>query len=292
MELPSARLLDVPFLAPTSHSTPWHAWPGEHRARLDDRWLSLAFPGDVESLVPSRLSNVYGFCVQNQVLLFGHILGLLLSLLEVVLDNLLLLILLLLNAFLLDNHCSVICFEDLILKTFLEGFALEDVLTFLLGQLGNAFEHDLPLTFLLLLVLQADEFTLLDLIDDDHVTLLLLLLLDLLLLLIVLDLLQAIHLHHQILAFLLHLHLLIQSLLLLELLVTDGHTFSVHDHLIHCLHVIQLLIHDLGCLTIILYIVPSPTNCPSPPYPPSAALKGALASSFLPPSATFATSSL
>lgn len=103
----------------------------------------------------------------------------------------------------------------------------------------------LRLLLLLLHLLQAQDLALLDLVDDNLAAAQGFLTLALLDLLLLLNLAQALQLHDLVLLLLLRLEVLPVALLFLQLALADGGGLRVGHHLVHLLHVIQLLLRDL-----------------------------------------------
>lgn len=106
-------------------------------------------------------------------------------------------------------------------------------------------DHLLHLSLTHLLVLDAFEFALLDLVDDDERALLLRLLALDLALLLQLERLESFDLHHEVEALLLFNPLLLETLGLIKLAVADRHHLRVKHHLVHVLHVVVVLVHHL-----------------------------------------------
>ena len=122
----------------------------------------------------------------------------------------------------------------------------------LLSKLEVSLLHGLDLSHHLLLLLleklallDSLSFTLLDLVDNDSSTTSLSFMVHLLALLGSLEALETLNLHHEVEAFLLLNPLLLKSLVLLELLVSDCNDFRVEHHLVHMLDIVMFFIELL-----------------------------------------------
>ena len=189
---------------------------------------------------------------------FSLLLFLTLSLSPVIFNNLLFQVLLLPLSLILNLDRSFI--GDFDLGNHTEGALLLSLKHFLLlsFELLGLADHLLHLALADLLLLDAFQFALLDLVDDHEGALLLgLLALDLALLL-QLEGLESLDLHHEVKAFLLFHPFLLKALSLVELAVTDGDDLGVKHHLVHVLNIIVVLVHHLlglGQQTLGLFLV-------------------------------------
>lgn len=109
----------------------------------------------------------------------------------------------------------------------------------------NGLEHLCLLALENFSLLEAILFTLLDLVNNDGSSSALGLHAQLLSLVLHLKGLQTLDFHHQVQALLLLNPLLLQGLVLLKLLVSDGDDLGVKSHLIHVLNIVMLLIELL-----------------------------------------------
>ena len=163
----------------------------------------------------------------------------------VVVNNLLLKVLFLLLALVLDLYGPLVGLLDLAHHT--EGTVLlgcEDSVLLLLDLFGLT-DHLLHLPLTHLLLLDAFEFSFLDLINNDERALLLCVLALDLPLLLELERLESLDLHHEIQALLFADPLLLEPLRLLELSVSDRDDLGVKHHLVHVLHVVVVLVEHL-----------------------------------------------
>lgn len=120
---------------------------------------------------------------------------------------------------------------------------------FFLFKLLDGLDNNLAFFLALFFVAQLDQLSVFNLFDNDGVPLALLLFFRALELLILLYLLEPLDFHHQVFTLLLFLLVFMDVLLFFELLVADGHTLGIHDHLIEVLDIIFIIIADfLGTL--------------------------------------------
>ena len=159
-------------------------------------------------------------------------------------DSVILIPLFLLSLILLEESLSVS----------LSSLLHEEVDAFLLGHSGGLvfLSHLLKIAKELhsllisdLLILEADLGALLDLINDDLGSLLASLSLANLTLLLFLKDLEALNLHHEVELLLLLKIFMLEALVLLQLLVTNCDDLGVEHHLVHVLHIVEVIVHLL-----------------------------------------------
>jgi len=160
----------------------------------------------------------------------------------VIIHNFLLKLFLLNNSLVFDVYSFLVrdlhlCHQDCCLSSFL--FRLSDLFRF---QLFNLFHNQGFLSFLNFSLLNSLHFSLLYLIDNDKSSLLLRVFSLSFSFFLVLKTFQSFNLHHDVESLLLRSVLILKSLLLFELLISDGYTFRVDYHLVHMLHIVFLLI--------------------------------------------------
>ena len=168
-----------------------------------------------------------------------------LSLSAVVLNDLLLKVLLFALALVLHINRALVGLLDLSDHTERSLLLCFQLSVFFLFDLLGLADHLLHLTLTHLLLLDALQLSLLNLIDDHQRALLLgSLALDLTLLLELKGF-QTLNLHHEVEALLFFDPLLFEALGLLELAVADCDNLGVEHHLIHVLDIVMLLVHHL-----------------------------------------------
>lgn len=195
--------------------------------------LELSKAGNLTLLLLLNSSYISGFFFFTKCLL------------AVIFNDLLFEVLFLLLALVLDVDGTLVGIFDF--AHHLKGADLlgsNDLMLFLLELLGLT-DHLLHLALTHLLLLDALELSLLDLVNDYEGPLLLSgLALDLTLLL-QLEGLESFDLHHEVESFLLFDPLALEALGLIELLVSDGHDLGVQHHLVHVLHIVVVLVEHL-----------------------------------------------
>lgn len=135
--------------------------------------------------------------------------------------------------------------DDFLIDLFLElSFLL--ILQLLLSlELFHFLDHDLSLSFLFFLLPQPIDLSSFDLLDDDFLAPQSFLFLSLFDLLNFFNFFESFDFHELVLLFLLHFVGLPISFLLVQLLFSNGCSFGIGDHLIHQLHIVEILIASL-----------------------------------------------
>lgn len=192
----------------------------------------------------SKSGKLLFFFILNSLLL-SLIFSFFLSLLEVILNDFLLFLFLLKSIQLFNHNSLFVSIKNFVLENFLFVFFVQIFFLLLILQLSDSLDHILSLSFLFLLILETNELSLLDLLDDLEMSLVLLLLLFLFLLFVKLDQLKSLDFHHQVFSFFFHFSLLNNFFLFLHLHISNGNAFGVVYHLIHFLNIIQLFIEKL-----------------------------------------------
>ena len=165
--------------------------------------------------------------------------------LAVIFNNLLFEVLFLLFALILDLNRTLVGFLDLTHHLGNAFLLVSDNLSLFHLNLIGLSEHLLHLSLTHLLVLNAFELSLLDLVNYDKRAHLLCLLSLHLTLFLELEGLKSFDLHHEVETLLLFNPLLLESLGLVELSVADGDYLRVQHHLVHVLDIIVVLVEHL-----------------------------------------------